>query len=131
MKNCLRQIFVLSLGAMLLAVVTLPSQAAQRPAPLTRTYDGLWSVLIITRYGDCDPAYRYAVRIQGGRVINSGEGQDYQVYGAVGRSGAIRVIVVRGGQWADGSGRLSHDSGRGRWRTSTGQCAGDWTAARR
>ena len=60
---------------------------------------------VITRYGDCDPAYRYAVRIQGGRVINSGGGQDYQVYGAVGSSGAIRVIVVRGGQWADGSGR--------------------------
>ena len=66
MKNFLRQIFVVSLGAMLVAVATLPSGAAQRPAPLTRTYDGLWSVLIITRYGDCDPAYRYAVRIQGG-----------------------------------------------------------------
>jgi hypothetical protein len=49
MKNSLRRLFVISLGAMLLAVATLPSQAAQRPAPLTRTYDGLRSVLIITR----------------------------------------------------------------------------------
>ena len=63
MKNSLRQIFVISSGAMLLSVATLPSGAAQRPAPLTRTYDGLWSVLVITRCGDCDPAYRYAVRI--------------------------------------------------------------------
>ena len=35
MKNCLRQIFVLSLGVMLVAVATLSSEAAQRPAPLT------------------------------------------------------------------------------------------------
>ena len=56
MKNALRQIFVISLSAMLVAVAT--SGAAQRPAPLTRTCDGLWSMLIITRYGDCDPAYR-------------------------------------------------------------------------
>lgn len=49
MKNSLRQIFVVSLGAMLVAVATLPCGAAQRPAPLTPTYDGLWSVLIITR----------------------------------------------------------------------------------
>lgn len=98
---------------------------------LTSAYDGLWSVLIINRYGNCEPAYRYAVRIAGGRVVDTGEGQDYQVYGAVGRSGAIRVIVVRGGQRADGYGRLLRNYGRGRWRTSTGQCGGVWTAVRR
>ncbi len=36
---------------------------------------------------------------------------NYRLYGAVNRSGAIRVIVVRGGQWADGRGRLT--DGRG------------------
>ncbi len=131
MKNFSHPIFVVALAAFLVASGSIPSNAARRIARLTRTYDGLWSVMIVTRYGDCEPAYRYAVRIVGGRVANTDEDQDYQVYGAVGRSGAIRVIVVRGGQWADGYGRLSHNYGRGRWRTSTGQCAGVWTAVRR
>jgi hypothetical protein len=113
MKRFSRQIFVLAVGVSLLAVATPPSEAAQRAAPLTHTYDGLWSVLIMTRYGNCDPAYRYAVRIEAGRVANSGEGQDYQAYGAV------------------GYGRLSRNYGRGQWRTSTGQCGGEWTAVRR
>ncbi len=127
----LRQLFVLALGGLLLAAAPVPSGAARRLAPLTRAYDGLWSVLIVTSHGDCEPAYRYAVRIQAGRVIDSSYSQDYQVYGAVGRKGVIRVIVARGGQWADGYGRLSGNYGRGWWRTSTGQCAGVWTAVRR
>ena len=74
-KASLRQIVVFTLLALLLAG-TLPSEATRRAAPLTHTYDGLWSVLIMTRYGNCNPDY--AVRIEGGRVVNSGEGQDYQ-----------------------------------------------------
>ncbi len=131
MNTSLRRTFVLALSCSLLAAVLGPSEAAQRRAPVKRAYDGLWSVLIVTRHGDCEPAYRYAVRIQAGRVISGGDNQDYQVYGAVGRGGAIRVIVVRGGLWAEGYGRLSRDYGHGWWRTSTGQCSGEWTAARR
>jgi len=45
-------------------------------------------------------------------------------------SGAIRVTVAQGGQSASGAGRLSGNSGRGWWRTATGQCSGQWTAER-
>jgi hypothetical protein len=41
------------------------------------------------------------------------------------------VTVAEGGRSASGVGRLSGNSGRGQWRTSTGECAGEWTAERR
>jgi hypothetical protein len=53
-----------------------------------------------------------------------------QAYGAVGAGGAIRVTLIRGSQSASGSGRLSSNSGGGRWRTSGGECFGSWSAAR-
>ena len=86
--------------------------------------------------GDRDPghygrSYRYPVRIVGGRVVQANADPSYRLYGAVSRSGAIRVIVVRCGQGADGRGRLTDGRGVGNWTTSTGQCAGQWTAVRR
>ena len=59
------------------------------------------------------------------------EEQNYQVAGAVVASGAIRVVVAEGGRSASGIGRLSGSNGRGTWSTSTGECAGQWTAVRR
>jgi hypothetical protein len=35
--------------------------------------DGTWSVLIITEKGECDAAYRYAVKIANGQVSYAGD----------------------------------------------------------
>jgi len=59
------------------------------------------------------------------------EDQSYQAAGLVASNGAIRVVVAEGGRMASGSGRLIGNNGRGEWRTSTGECAGQWTAVRR
>jgi hypothetical protein len=133
MKNFLRPIFAVTFAALLLAAVSIPSTAAQRAAShkANTAFDGLWSVSIVTLQGDCDRAYRYPVRIAGSRVVQADSDPSYQLYGAVAHSGAIRVIVARNGQWADGRGRLSSGRGQGQWHTSTGQCAGEWTAVRR
>jgi transposase len=56
--------------------------------------------------------------------------QSYQAYGAISSRGAVRVTVVRGNQSASGSGRLSHTSGAGRWRSFRGECSGTWSATR-
>jgi hypothetical protein len=85
-----------------------------------------WSVAIYTLRGDCG-SLRAALRIAGGRY--SGDGT-YQAYGGVGAGGAIRVTLIRGSQSASGSGRLSSNSGAGRWRTSGGECFGTWSATR-
>lgn len=95
-------------------------------------YDGVWSVVVITEKGSCDRAYRYPVRIARGRVTHANaENSSFVISGHVGGGGAVRVSVSRGSQRADGAGRLSHNSGSGRWKAASGDCSGIWTAERR
>ena len=113
-----------------------PGQPAQRlhkrsPHPAARSYDGLWSVLIHTAYGPCDPTYRYPARIIGGRVQQAENDFSYQISGAVVASGAIGVMVYRSGQSATGYGRLRGSSGSGRWSIGGNMCYGTWSAMRR
>jgi hypothetical protein len=92
-------------------------------------YDGAWSVTIYTQSGNCPSSLRYSVRVDRGRVL--ADDTSYQVNGSVAPNGATRVTVSQAGQSASGSGRLSRTGGGGRWRTGTGECAGQWTAERR
>ena len=91
-------------------------------------YDGLWSVSVITEKGDCDPGYRYPIRISNGTLVNAGDSA-FNISGKVGQTGAITVTVSAGGQSATGSGRLAGNGGGGLW--TGGQCSGSWTAERR
>jgi hypothetical protein len=127
MISTLRSISVAALTAALMTSTTVPSDAiaAARPG----AFDGSWSVVINTLRGDCGSSLRYAVRIVGGRV--QAEDQSYEVGGLVGPNGAIRVVVAEAGRSASGSGRLAGNNGSGLWRTSTGECSGQWTATRR
>jgi hypothetical protein len=131
MKHFFRLIFSLSFAAFMVASAGLSSNAAPAGRQQSANFDGLWTVAIVTLQGPCDRSYRYPARIVGSRVMQAYADPGYRLYGAVSRNGAIRVIVVRGSQWADGRGRLTNGHGAGNWSTSGGQCAGQWTAARR
>jgi hypothetical protein len=122
MKNFLRPIFATAFGALLITSASIPTDA------IAANFDGSWSVVINTLRGDCGSSLRYGVRIVGGRVV-SGDGS-YSVGGAVAPSGAIRVTVAEGGRSASGYGRLVGNSGSGVWRTSAGECSGQWAASR-
>ena len=96
------------------------------------SFDGSWSVLIITDTGECDRAYRYGIRIESGQIVYGGEaGVDFT--GRVESNGQVAATVRRGQQSATGSGRLSGSSGAGTWKgqSSTGACGGRWEAERR
>jgi hypothetical protein len=115
-----------------LAILAMSSVPAA-PAPISAgkaSYDGTWSVLIVTQQGKCDRAYRYPVRISNGSVGYAGEAS-FNVTGRVGANGAVTVTVSRGSQSASGSGMLSTSDGSGYWRTASGECSGTWTAERR
>jgi hypothetical protein len=114
-----------TIAAALLLACT-PTNAARRIGG--SPYDGTWSVAIYTLRGDCG-SVRVAARIVGGRVYSAD--QSYQANGAVGANGVIRVAVAGFGRSASGSGRLSRNSGAGRWRSSRGECSGSWSATRR
>jgi hypothetical protein len=124
MKNFLRSIAATAFAGLLITGAGVSSEAIA-----ASNFDGSWSVVINTLRGDCSSSLRYGVRIIGGRVV--GEDQSYRVAGAVNPSGAIRVVVAEGGRSASGTGRLHGNNGGGVWRTSSGECSGQWAASRR
>jgi hypothetical protein len=126
MSSVSRPILVSTIAALLLSLACTPTNAAHRGGG--SAYDGIWSVAIYTLRGDCG-SVRVAARIVGGRVYSKDE--SYQSNGAVSANGVIRVSVASGRLSASGSGRLSHNSGAGRWRSSRGECSGSWSASRR
>ena len=122
MKVLSRLLVVPTLAAVLLLACGPTNAASGSP------FDGTWSVAIYTLRGDCG-SVRVAAQIVGGRVYSKDE--SYQANGAVGANGVIRVSVASGRLSASGSGRLSNNSGAGRWRSSRGECSGSWSASRR
>ncbi len=112
----------------LAAVSVVALVGVATPTAATPTYDGLWSVVIVTEKGDCDRAYRYPIRISNGALANAGD-TAFNISGKVGGNGAITVTVSHGDKSATGSGRLSRTDGAGSWRG--GDCAGSWSAERR
>jgi hypothetical protein len=125
MKNLSRLLVAPVLVAVLLLACTT-TNAAHRGGG--SAYDGTWSVAIYTLRGDCG-SVRVAAQVVGGRVY--AKDQSYQANGAVGANGVIRVSVASGRLSAYGSGRLSANSGAGRWTSSRGECSGSWSATRR
>ena len=111
------------------AILAMSSVPAA-PAPISAgkaSYDGTWSVLIVTEKGTCDRAYRYPIKIENGAVGYAGSAS-FNVTGKVGQNGAVTVMVARGSQSAKGTGRLSSSDGAGMWVAGSGDCSGTWTA---
>jgi hypothetical protein len=124
---------IFSRGRGLLVLATLAAAAtlpALRSAEAVPGYDGIWSVVIITKEGICDPSYRYPIRISNGHVGNAGTAT-VSITGKVGKNGAVTVNVSTGDKTATGTGRLAATSGGGSWSGGNGACSGVWQAERR
>jgi hypothetical protein len=120
------------LGAALLTTATLVAAAVlATTAKAGGAFDGSWRVTIITQSGNCDPAYSYPVKVEGGRVSYSGDGS-FDISGRVGDAGAVSVAIARGDQKASASGKLSANAGSGQWsgKSSSAACSGRWEAVR-
>jgi hypothetical protein len=126
MSNTQKMIRNFAGGALALAFVA--GLGTSIPAASAPSYDGLWSVVIVTEKGTCDRAYRYPIRISKGTVLNAGD-SPVSVTGNVGANGSITVKVSHGSKSATGSGRMSSTVGVGSW--SGGECSGTWEAERR
>jgi len=124
-NNAILRISILGVAALTVTLTALPARAQRM------SFDGPWSVLIVTDQGSCDRAYRYGVQISNGQVFSEGSGAD--IFGRVTPRGQVNVRVRQGNQEAVGSGRLTQASGSGRWSGASPeqQCAGHWIAERR
>jgi hypothetical protein len=111
-----------------LTISIAPAFAA--PVAASKSFDGGWSVLIVTEKGTCDRAYRYPVKIENGTVGYAGTAS-FNVTGKVGPNGAVIVTVSHGDKSATGTGRMSGTDGAGTWTAASGECSGTWTAERR
>ena len=116
--------------AALAILATTAAPAAPAPIAAKPSFDGSWSVLIVTEKGTCDRAYRYPVKIHNGAVGYAGTAS-FNVSGKVGDNGVVTVTVSRGSQSARGTGRMSGTDGSGTWVAGSGECSGTWTAERR
>jgi hypothetical protein len=115
----------------LAALVGAAALPALEPAEAGPSYDGLWSVVIVTKAGQCDAAYRYPVRITNGNLGNAGSAP-INISGKVAKNGAVVVNVNAGDKSAIGKGRLAGASGAGSWSgNGNGACSGIWEAERR
>jgi hypothetical protein len=126
LRSLPRAVFAVAFAAGIFLVGSREQVSAQA------SFDGTWSVLIITETGECDRAYRYGIRIERGQIIYGGEA-GVAFTGRVESNGQVAASVRRGEQSATGSGRLSGNSGAGTWKgnASTGACGGRWEAERR
>jgi len=126
MTNSLNQLKILAAAGLALGCVTALGMA--RPATSAPSFDGVWSVVIVTEKGTCDRTYRYPVRISNASLVNAGDSA-VSIKGSVQGNGSLTVTVSDGSKNVIGSGRLSGTAGTGSW--SGGDCAGTWEAERR
>lgn len=119
--------FRLHAAAAAIALAALAPIGAQ-----AASFDGNWSVVIATQSGDCDPAYRYELKVKDGKVSYAGT-DSFDISGSVSGAGAVSVSIRRGSQSASGTGKLSGNAGSGKWsgKSSTSACSGRWEAERR
>jgi len=63
-----------SIRAVTLATLFAVTMFAAGTSALAASFDGPWSVTVVTRSGPCDPSYRYGVTISRGVVYYAGGG---------------------------------------------------------
>src|SRR5689334_7438989 len=113
-------------------VLLLAGVGFTSPSLARSSFDGAWSVVVVTRAGNCTATVRYPMSITIGIVTGGGDSQ-VSVAGRVAPTGAVRVTVQSGGSSASGSGHLGTTGGSGVWhgQGERGLCQGTWQAERR
>lgn len=114
----------LALSAALAALLASPAVAG--------SFDGTWSVQLVTESGLCDAQYSYTLSVQDGQVrpITTAATNGTTVSGRVGSDGSVGLTVAAAAANGTASGRLQVRGGSGTWRVSGGLCTGRWTARR-
>ena len=97
---------------------------AAAPAAADSSYDGLWTVTVVTKSGSCEPTTSSTLTVSDGKVSAAGA----PVSGSVGREGLVKVSI--NGAYANG--QLSGKTGSGKWNGASAgvPCSGRWEASR-
>ncbi len=96
----------------------------------TTKFDGMWSVVVYTSTGPCDPSYRIS-----GQIVNGEISYAYgsvEVTGRVEPNGDTHVHVTAGNGRGEAHGHMTPTHGGGTWSGDgpDGHCTGTWVATR-
>jgi hypothetical protein len=93
------------------------------------SFDGPWTVVIVTQSGNCDAAYSFPLQVSGGRIGSTGGAS---INGRISGGGSVNVAIASGGSSGRATGRLAGFSGSGRWSgvLNGAKCSGRWEAHR-
>ena len=95
------------------------------------SYDGTWTVELVTESGFCDGSHSYSVAVRAGQVrLLSASDETTRMSGRVGPDGTVGLNVSQGSASGSVLGRLQARSGSGTWKVSA-ICSGRWAASRR
>ena len=114
------------------AAFVASATAANPTAKAAGKFDGSWSAVLATKTGPCDATYRGAVQVINGIVQVQGVTNNV-LSGRVSPNGSVTVRgSLSGNLYGTAWGRLSGNTGTGRWRVhmQNGECLGVWTAQR-
>jgi len=116
---------------LLAATVTAAALTQATYVRAASKFDGNWSVVVYTRSGPCDPAYRFSGQIVNGVIVYNG-GLAIDFSGRVRSNGSASLRVSSGSAFAVASGHLTGARGAGTWygQAPGGRCAGNWVAQR-
>ncbi len=90
------------------------------------SYDGVWSVSLLTKSGDCDRSVVSQIQIRDGRV---NENLLYaRIVGNIGGNGVVSLQVVRGNDSLNAYGTVDGTRASGSWTAAGRNCTGSWTA---
>ena len=117
---------------LLAATVTAAALTQATYVRAASKFDGNWSVVVMTRSGPCDAAYRFSSQVFNGAIAYGGGLGSGDFAGRVRSNGAALLRVASGANYAVASGRLGAARGSGTWRgqSSSGRCSGAWSATR-
>src|SRR5215813_11421117 len=104
-----------SIRAVTLATLFAVTMFAAGTSALAASFDGPWSVTVVTRSGPCDQAYRYGVTISRGVVYYAGGGP-VSLTGHVPPSGNVTGRVSSSAKYAVSSSRAWNSTGSESWR---------------
>jgi hypothetical protein len=92
------------------------------------SYDGTWSVFLMTQQSGCNVGSSWNVDVTDGRI--GAAGPFVQFAGFINPRGKVSLKASHGSSLLVASGTIRGANGSGTWLSSSDRCSGEWRATR-
>jgi hypothetical protein len=107
--------------------------SATSPAFALSQCTGRWRVAIQTTSGTCEPnEHSRAIDLtEDGQIELANPSNQFDLSGSVSSCNTVSLVITRGAEIAEGSGRITGDEAQGTWtvkKPASKKCSGTWFA---